>query len=112
MGGAILYGALERGILNKEHVFVYDTNPAMREKAAGWGVVIANDDEDVCRRADLILRAVKPQNAKEALDMCRDALDQKALMSIVAGVTTERLLAMIDGTPRILRIMPNTPAMV
>ena len=33
-------------------------------------------------------------------------------MSIVAGVTVSRLQAMIDGTPRILRIMPNTPAMV
>lgn len=40
------------------------------------------------------------------------ALDGKALMSIVAGVTVERLQNMIDGTPRILRLLPNTPAMV
>lgn len=33
-------------------------------------------------------------------------------MSIVAGVTVERLQNMIDGTPRILRLLPNTPAMV
>lgn len=112
MGGAILYGALESGVIAKENVFVYDINPAMREKAAGWGVTLSADDAQVCRNADIILLAVKPQQAKDALAMCGDALNDKAMMSIVAGITTERLQAMINGTPRILRIMPNTPAMV
>ncbi len=112
MGGAILYGALESGILSKDDVYVYDINPAMMEKASSWGVHLSRNDEDVCQNADLILLAVKPQNAAEALAQCKKALEGKALMSIVAGVTVSRLQAMIDGTPRILRIMPNTPAMV
>ena len=101
MGGAILYGALESGVLAKENVYVYDINPAMMEKAKGWGVNLATDDEDVCKNSDIILLAVKPQNAAEALEQCKKALDGKAMMSIVAGVTVERLQAMIDGTPRI-----------
>lgn len=112
MGGAILYGALESGILSKDDVYVYDINPAMMGKASGWGVHLSRNDEDVCQNADLILLAVKPQNTAEALAQCKKALEGKALMSIVAGVTASRLQAMIDGTPRILRIMPNTPAMV
>ena len=112
MGGAILYGALESGVLPKENVYVYDINPVMMEKAKGWGVNLAKDDEDVCLSSDIILLAVKPQNAAEALSQCKKALDEKAMMSIVAGVTVERLRNMIDGTPRILRLLPNTPAMV
>ncbi len=112
MGGAILYGALESGIIAKENVFVYDINPSMRDKALDWGVTVSANDAEVCRNADIILLAVKPQQAEDALAMCEDALDNKAMMSIVAGVTTVRLQAMINGTPRILRIMPNTPAMV
>lgn len=112
MGGAILYGALESGVLAKENVYVYDINPAMMDKAKGWGVNLAEDDEDVCTKSDIILLAVKPQNAAEALAQCKKALDGKAMMSIVAGVTVERLHNMIDGTPRILRLLPNTPAMV
>lgn len=112
MGGAILYGVLESGVLPKENAYVYDINPAMMEKAEKWGVHLASDDEDVCNNADIILLAVKPQNAAEALSMCKNALDGKAMMSIVAGVTAERLQNMVAGTPRILRIMPNTPAMV
>ena len=112
MGGAILYGALESGILPKENAYVYDINPAMMEKAKSWGVHLAADDEDVCKKSDMIRRAVKPQNAAEALAQCKEALEDKAMMSIVAGVTVERLQNMICGTPRILRILPNTPAMV
>lgn len=112
MGGAILYGALESGVLPKENAYVYDINHEMMAKAEGWGVNLCADDEDVCSKCDIILLAVKPQNAAEALAMCKKALDGKAMMSIVAGVTVERLQNMIDGTPRILRLLPNTPAMV
>ena len=112
MGGAILFGALESGVLPKENAYVYDINPAMMEKAESWGVNLCTDDEDVCVKSDIILLAVKPQNAAEALGMCKKALDGKSMMSIVAGVTVERLQNMIDGTPRILRLLPNTPAMV
>ncbi len=76
------------------------------------GVNLAKDDEEVCSSADIVLLAVKPQNAAEALAQCKKALEGKAMMSIVAGVTVERLQDMIDGATRILRIMPNTPAMV
>ena len=112
MGGAILKGALASGVLAPEQAYVYDISPAAMEMAKGLGVNLAADDEDVCAKSDIILPAVKPQNAAEALAMCKKALDGKALMSIVAGVTVERLQNMIDGTPRILRIMPNTPALV
>lgn len=112
MGGAILYGALKSGILSKENAYVYDIDPAMMEKAKEWGVNLCSSDEDLCNSADIFLLAVKPQYAAQALKMCGKALDGKAMMSIVAGVTVKRLQNMTLGTPRILRIMPNTPAMV
>ncbi len=112
MGGAILQGALDSGVLPKENAYVYDIKADMMEKAAGWGVNICESDEDLCEKSDIILLGVKPQNAAEALGMCNKALDGKSMMSIVAGVSVERLRNMIDGTPRILRLLPNTPAMV
>ncbi len=112
MGGAILKGALESGVISPNQAYVYDISPTAMEKAKNLGVNLADDDEDVCAKSDIILLAVKPQNTAETLAMCKKALDGKALMSIVAGVTVERLQKMIDGTPRILRIMPNTPALV
>ena len=112
MGGAILKGALASGVFAPEQAYVYDISPAARETAQNLGVNVMANDEEVCAESDIILLAVKPQNAAEALEQCKKALDGKAMMSIVAGVTVERLQNMIDGTPRILRIMPNTPALV
>lgn len=112
MGSAILSGALESGAISSDQVFVYDINPAMMEKASSLGVNLCTCNEDVCTKSDVILLAVKPQNASEALLQTKKALAGKGLLSIVAGVTVDRLHAMTDSDPRILRIMPNTPAMV
>lgn len=112
MGGAILYGALESGVLAKEDVYVHDISAAAMEKAAGWGVNLAESCEDVCAKSDIVLLGVKPQYTEDTLKQCGKALGGKAVMSIVAGITVERLRKMIDGDVRILRLLPNTPAMV
>lgn len=112
MGGAILRGALESGVISKDDAIVYDIKEEMMDKAKGWGAAFGESDADVCGKCDIVLLAVKPQQAKEALAQCGEALDGKALISIVAGVTVERLRGMISGNARILRVMPNTPAMV
>ena len=113
MGGAIVKGALKKGTLKKEDVNVYDILDVRNAEAAELGLHICADDEALCAESDIILLAVKPQQMEEALGMCRKALAGKAMMSIVAGVSIERLKKAISGSkPRILRLLPNTPALV
>ena len=112
MSGAILDGALESGVIQKEQVYAYDIVPAAVEALKEKGVHLVHSNEEVCANSDIILLGTKPQNAKEALASCQDKLDGKVLMSIAAGITIERLRNMIKGNARLLRIMPNTPAMV
>lgn len=112
MGGAILAGAVASKVLDPANVYVYDIAESARKKAADLGATVCVDDEDVCAKSDVILLAVKPQQAQEALAQTKKALEGKALMSIVAGYTVARLDEQTDASPRILRIMPNTPALV
>lgn len=113
MGGAIVRGALKKGTLKKEDINVYDILDVRNSEAEELGLHVCADDEALCAESDIILLAVKPQQMEEALGMCRRALDGKAMMSIVAGVSIERLKNAIDGSkPRILRLLPNTPALV
>lgn len=113
MGGAIVKGALKRGTLVKEDINVYDILDEKNAEAAELGLNVCRDDEALCAESDIILLAVKPQQMEEALGMCKKALAGKAMMSIVAGVSIERLKNAIDGdAPRILRLLPNTPALV
>ena len=112
MGGAILYGALQSGVLDAKNVYVYDIAEAAMEKAKNMGVNLAKSNEDVFEKCEVVLLAVKPQQSEEALAQVKKAADGKAMLSIVAGKTTQALRDMIDGNVRILRINPNTPAMV
>lgn len=113
MGGAIVRGALKKGTLKKEDVNVYDILSARNKEAEELGLHVCLNDEDLCAESDMILLAVKPQQMEEALWLCGRALAGKAMMSIVAGVSIERLKNAISGDkPRILRLLPNTPALV
>lgn len=113
MGGAIVRGALAKGTLKAEEVNVYDILETRNAEAEALGLTVCSDDETLCAASDVILLAVKPQQTEEALGMCRGALEGKAMLSIVAGVSIERLCGyMLGGRPRILRLLPNTPALV
>lgn len=112
MSGAILRGALKNGVLEKENVLVYDIRSDIHKLASEIGVKVAASNEDLCNRSSMVLLAVKPQQVEQVLKDCGKSLDEKVVLSIVAGITSERLAGMIDGETRVLRSMPNTPAMV
>ena len=112
MGGAILSGAISTGVLDKEHVAVFDVSPTVSRHWKDSGISVLGDDEQVTHWADIIILAVKPQDAVEALKQGGAGLDGKVLVSIVAGYSVVRLSRLVTGTPRILRVLPNTPALV
>lgn len=62
-------------------------------------------------KTETVLVAVKPQVIEKALAPYADALKNKMIISIVAGVSIEKLES-LTGSKRIIRVMPNTPALV
>ena len=65
----------------------------------------------IVEQADAVLLAVKPQVLASALEPLAGCLAGKPVISIVAGVPIDRL-AGLTGSGRIVRVMPNTPALV
>lgn len=112
MAGAILDGIISSSVINSEDINVYDINPNAIERAKAKGVNIATNIKEVCEASDMILLGVKPNVVENVLESTEGLLEGKALLSIVAGVSCEKLKKMTNIDLRILRIMPNTPAMV
>jgi len=112
MGGAILSGAVKAGVLKPEDIYVYDIIGSIRDKYKEMGCNIARDNIDLGERSDIVLSCVKPQQAAAALSELGDTMDGKALISIMAGITTDSIRKMTGGSFRLLRLMPNTPALV
>ncbi len=70
-----------------------------------------SSNRHVCEQADLVFLAVKPPMVAQALSGISLRQSQTILISIVAGVSTKRLAELLE-TDQIIRVMPNTPALV
>ena len=112
MGGAILSGAINAGVLNPADVNLFDMNTAVTDKFKAMGVNIVANNEELGKSSDIVLLAVKPQYAAGALAQLGNTLDGKAVISIMAGLKVASIREMIQGNFRVLRLMPNTPALV
>jgi len=112
MGGAILMGALKKEALNKENVAVVVKSEKSKTKYRELGITVFDTVKELCEWCDIAVLAVKPYMAKDVLSEGKAELKGKALVSVAAGLTNSMLLDMTDNEVRVLRTMPNTPALI
>jgi pyrroline-5-carboxylate reductase len=113
MGGAILKGLLKAGTLAPENALVYDVAADKREAAAELGVKTTASASEIAADSDTLILAVKPQIMAEALEQIKPALTPKTLViSIAAGISIGYLEQRLGPEFRVVRVMPNTPALV
>lgn len=78
-----------------------------------YGVSPTEDNRTVAAGSDIIFLAVKPQIALHVLsDIAGDISPAKLLISIMAGIGTDSIEAVCQTGTRVVRVMPNTPALV
>lgn len=113
MGEAIVAGLLASGILAADRIAVVEPASARRDVFERHGVRAVADAHDVVAQAQIVLLAVKPQVVDAVLAHIADDIESgTVLVSIAAGVTTARLEALVAPGVPVVRVMPNTPAMV
>ena len=113
MASALVEGALKAGAFTKKNIVVSDKAPAAVKALSGkTGVTAGSGNAEVVAKADVILLCVKPGDALPALETVRDSLAGKLVISILAGVTLGTLEKAAGTKARVVRVMPNTPALV
>lgn len=113
MGEAILKGLLAQGRqpgsflisdLQKERRHFLEEKYKVRTTA---------ENKDVVALSDIVLLAIKPQNLQEVAADCVSVWQkEKVLISILAGASIEKLAQLFPAESKIIRVMPNTPALV
>ncbi len=114
MGGAMLRQMLKAGLFTPEEVIVSDKNPSLRAQLKSeLGVNVTYRNEEAAAATTLLL-AVKPQFVREVGAEIAGAVNPNALIiSIVAGYDLAMLHGLLQNdVAHIIRVMPNTPAMV
>lgn len=111
MASAIMGGLIRQGVPASSIIVVEPFEAAREALKANFGIEALPAATDALQAAQLVVWAVKPQSFKEAAAPVA-ALTRNALhLSVAAGITTDSIASWI-GTQRIVRAMPNTPALV
>lgn len=113
MGGALVEGAIKSGFLKPSDITIYDLDLKRLENFKEIPLNIASSLEEALKGADYIFLCVKPQQMKELLLKIKDKVKAKqCLISIAAGVTIKSVEKYFLNFVPVIRVMPNTPALV
>ena len=110
MAQALIGGLIARG-MPTTRITVADPFENVRQLLQEKDVHVTDDNIAAIEKADIVVLAVKPQVLANVLKQLHGLLDGKLVISIVAGAEIATM-ASLSGTERIVRVMPNTPALV
>ncbi len=113
MGGAIAAGLLAQGTLEAAQVYAYDPIADRMAEAKTAGIQCADTPQTLIASCNTIILAVKPQMLDQALAPLADNIPADIrVISIMAGISIAALESRFGSNARIIRVMPNTPALV
>jgi pyrroline-5-carboxylate reductase len=115
LGGGNMAAALIGGLIAKgtdaASISVVEVSPTARERLGSrYAVHVATAPGAEMQRAEVIVLAVKPQDAQSAVASI--SVQQQLVISIAAGLTLKTLSRWLGGHRKLVRCMPNTPALI
>jgi len=119
LGAGNMAEALIRGLVRGGHVpaaQVIASGPRrerLDELAAAYGIGVTTSNGEVARRADVLVLSIKPQILPAVLrEVAADLRSTTLIVSVAAGVDTATIEELLPAGARVVRTMPNTPALV
>lgn len=118
IGGGNMAEALIKGLLaggfSTERITASEPSELRREHLGQeYGIALTVDNKELMRDCEIIVLSIKPQIADEVLNEVSSVYaDDKLIVSILAGVSCGQIEKHFAGSPRVVRVMPNTPALV
>lgn len=114
MGGAMMQGILDSGKCTPDEMMTSDkSEAALAAKKEALGIHITTDNRETAAFADILFLSVKPQFYETVISEIKDVIDEtKMIVTIAPGKTLSWLAEKFGRELKIIRTMPNTPAMV
>ncbi|MER3447240.1 MAG: pyrroline-5-carboxylate reductase [Candidatus Dadabacteria bacterium] len=113
MAEALVKGLLSSGLFTKDRIIMSDViQERLNLMSSLYGVNVTQKNPEVMRFSDFIVLAVKPNLIGRIMDEINDYLtSEKILISVAAGISTASIMR-DDKRIKLVRVMPNTPALV
>lgn len=114
MASALIKGLLESGVYDRERLLAADKDEvALKRISDSFGIRCYPSNLTIASLCTILLLAVKPQQIEEALGELKEAItDHHLVISIAAGIPLTMIRDIIGKDIPLIRVMPNTPALV
>lgn len=114
MASAIIKGLLKSSFINAENLLATQAEKeGIEEKSKLLGINIIQDNNILVQKSDVIFIATKPNQVNEVLsEISSNITSEKLLVSIAAGMSVTTIESKLIDKSRVIRVMPNTPALV
>ncbi|MFV0465015.1 MAG: pyrroline-5-carboxylate reductase [Lachnospiraceae bacterium] len=114
MGKAMIKGFLSSGICTSDQLIVSDQNTIFLEELSNeFSIETTRDNKVTAQSANFLILAVKPQLYELVISEIRDVISNNTvIVSIAAGLKMAQIVTWFQRPVKLIRIMPNTPAMV
>lgn len=113
MGLALIKGILKSDFIEAEDLILYDpAEEKTKDLEKEFGVIVAKDNIELAQKADIIILAVKPNIYDFVLEEIKAKItDKKIIITIAPGITINHVKDILK-TGKIVRTIPNTPALI
>lgn len=114
MATSIIKGIIRKQIIDAENIIASAKTKATLDRVQKeLGVKVSTDNLEVTENSDILVLAVKPQYYPEVIAQIKDVVrKEQIVISIALGKTLDWLQEQFGGSVRLVRTMPNTPALV
>ncbi|MCH4178784.1 MAG: pyrroline-5-carboxylate reductase [Megasphaera sp.] len=114
MGQAIIKGLVTAQVIAPKDIYVYNIHRAKAQQVADTtGITVVDSAEGLAEKSQALIMAVKPNVMPISLqEIAAHISSDTVVISIAAGLTINTLASMLPAGTKIIRSMPNTPAMV
>ena len=114
MATSIIKGIIRKQIIDAENIIASAKTKATLDRVQKeLGVKVSTDNLEVTENSDILVLAVKPQYYPEVIAQIKDVVrKEQIVISIAPGKTLDWLQEQFGGSVRLVRTMPNTPALV
>lgn len=114
MAEAIIAGFVKFDIIDRSNIVCNDiSQERLQVISQKYAVTVQQDKVQALKDADIVFISIKPQQCKFVLEeYSKDISKAKLIISIAAGITTEFIEKNLSKKAVVIRVMPNTPALV
>jgi len=114
MATALIKGLIESGVYPRDQLLASDKEDGKRDvMSSQFGLAVYSSNSRLVRECSIVVLSVKPQNMRDVLEEVKaDIREDQLIISIAAGIPLSVIQKIINQNIPLIRVMPNTPALV